>query len=165
MQGELDPHGADLLGNPLGGLVYSAGFAADNKTLEQVISWNKCVVEALLIHSRAHQQLHHSFVGGGQFCFKLCDRAVASPNYCEKCVDPAPAPPSSLTHRSTFDLLGCAYNAPAAYAPNEFLSCEGELQDVVGSTSPSPSLFLANLSQSTPPPDPVRSLPSCPRSH
>ena len=37
-----DPHGADQLGNPLGGLVYSFGLpSGDNKTLAQVISWNQ----------------------------------------------------------------------------------------------------------------------------
>jgi len=35
--GELDPHGADLLGNPIGGLLYSSGLpsAKDNNTLLQ----------------------------------------------------------------------------------------------------------------------------------
>ena len=38
-----------------------------------------------------------------------------------------------LIHRgSTFDLIGCDYNMPAAYAPGQFLSCEGDLQDEVG---------------------------------
>ena len=40
--GELDPHGADLLGNPLGGLVYSKSMpTGDNTTYMQVTSWNK----------------------------------------------------------------------------------------------------------------------------
>jgi hypothetical protein len=41
--GELDPHGADLLGNPIGGLLYSNGMpsAKDNSTYMQVSSWNK----------------------------------------------------------------------------------------------------------------------------
>ena len=41
--GELDPHGADLAGNPLGGLVYSNGLpsAKDNTTELQVVEWNK----------------------------------------------------------------------------------------------------------------------------
>jgi hypothetical protein len=41
--GELDPHGADLRGNPLGGLVYSNAFPANggrNDTFEQVIEWH-----------------------------------------------------------------------------------------------------------------------------
>jgi len=97
--GELDPHGADLLGNPIGGLVYSSGLpsAKDNTTLLQATSWN-------------------NFVGSGVFCVKICDPTVTSPNYCE----------------NRFDLLGCTYNMPAAYTDNEFTSCEGELQDVVG---------------------------------
>ncbi|KAM0748357.1 hypothetical protein T439DRAFT_382798 [Meredithblackwellia eburnea MCA 4105] len=96
--GELDPHGADLLGNPLGGLVYSTGLpSGDNSTYMQAIEWN-------------------NFVGGGVFCFKLCDPTVTSPNYCQ----------------NVYDLIGCSYNMPASYAANEFTSCEGELQDVVG---------------------------------
>ncbi|KAF7974539.1 hypothetical protein HWV62_12014 [Athelia sp. TMB] len=40
--GELDPHGDDKLGNPVGGLVYSSGMpSGDNTTLIQVSSWNK----------------------------------------------------------------------------------------------------------------------------
>jgi len=68
--GELDPHGADLAGNPLGGLVYSSGLptAKDNTTLAQVTSWN-------------------NFVGSGAFCIKLCDPTVTTPNYCENRID------------------------------------------------------------------------------
>jgi len=97
--GELDPHGADLLGNPIGGLVYSTGLpsAKDNTTYIQASSWN-------------------NFVGSGIFCIKLCDPTVNSPNYCQ----------------NIFDLLGCSYNMPASYTDGEFTSCEGELQDVVG---------------------------------
>ncbi|KAJ2966899.1 hypothetical protein NUW54_g13672 [Trametes sanguinea] len=42
--GELDPHGADLRGNPLGGLVYTNGFASNNgnnNTFQQVHEWHK----------------------------------------------------------------------------------------------------------------------------
>ncbi|GAA5943611.1 hypothetical protein JCM1841_004285, partial [Sporobolomyces salmonicolor] len=96
--GELDPHGADLAGNPLGGLVYSTGLpSGDNKTEIQAIEWN-------------------NFVGSGEFCLKLCDPTVTSPNYCE----------------NKFDLLGCAYNMPAAYQDGVFLDCDSDLQDVVG---------------------------------
>ncbi|GAA5970908.1 hypothetical protein JCM11641_004504 [Rhodosporidiobolus odoratus] len=67
--GELDPHGADLAGNPLGGLVYSSGLpSGDNKTEVQAIEWN-------------------NFVGAGTFCLKLCDPTVTSPNYCENKFD------------------------------------------------------------------------------
>ncbi|GAA6055114.1 hypothetical protein JCM3770_007447, partial [Rhodotorula araucariae] len=53
--GELDPHGADLLGNPVGGLVYSTGLpSGNNSTLQQVVEWN-------------------NFLGQSVFCLKLCD--------------------------------------------------------------------------------------------
>jgi hypothetical protein len=42
--GELDPHGADLQGNPLGGVVYSNGTTdGDGTTLTQVMNWNTYV--------------------------------------------------------------------------------------------------------------------------
>jgi hypothetical protein len=42
--GELDPHGADLQGNPLGGVVFSNGTTdSDGHTLEQVFNWNTYV--------------------------------------------------------------------------------------------------------------------------
>ncbi|KJA24771.1 hypothetical protein HYPSUDRAFT_135770 [Hypholoma sublateritium FD-334 SS-4] len=51
--GEMDPHGADLRGNPIGGVVYTQAFA-DNGTYTQVVEW-------------------HNFNGGNTFCFKACD--------------------------------------------------------------------------------------------
>ncbi|KAH9484616.1 hypothetical protein JR316_0004098 [Psilocybe cubensis] len=67
--GELDPHGADLQGNPLGGVVFSNGTAdSDGHTLTQVLNWN-------------------NFVGNGQFCFKACFNSVKSPDYCENRYD------------------------------------------------------------------------------
>jgi len=67
--GELDPHGADLRGNPLGGLVYSNAWSGDNNTYQQVIEW-------------------HDFVGGDAFCFKACDPAGAdAARYCEHIFD------------------------------------------------------------------------------
>jgi len=52
--GELDPHGADLRGNPLGGLFYSTAWSGNNDTYTQVIEW-------------------HNFMGGDAFCLKACD--------------------------------------------------------------------------------------------
>jgi hypothetical protein len=55
--GEMDPHGADEQGNPLGGLVFSNGFPAsggDKTKYVQAIEW-------------------HNFMGGNVFCFKICD--------------------------------------------------------------------------------------------
>ncbi|KAI0819304.1 hypothetical protein BC628DRAFT_1285628, partial [Trametes gibbosa] len=62
--GELDPHGADLRGNPLGGLVYSNGFGTDNNTYTQVEEW-------------------HNFMGSNSFCFKVCD--PSGPNAADLC--------------------------------------------------------------------------------
>ena len=40
--GEMDPHGADLRGNPLGGLVFSNAWSGDNKNdYKQVIQWHE----------------------------------------------------------------------------------------------------------------------------
>jgi len=68
--GELDPHGADLAGNPLGGLVFSNNLPSskDNATIIQVQNWS-------------------NFVGGNQFCIKACDPTVTSPDYCQNVFD------------------------------------------------------------------------------
>jgi hypothetical protein len=64
--GEMDPHGADLRGNPMGGIVFSSSFGG---TYKQVIEWT-------------------NFMGGNAFCLKACD--PAGPNaahYCEHIYD------------------------------------------------------------------------------
>jgi len=63
--GELDPHGADLRGNPLGGLMYSTAWSnGNNNSYQQVIEW-------------------HNFMGGDIFCLKACD--PAGPNAAKFC--------------------------------------------------------------------------------
>ncbi|KAF5374485.1 hypothetical protein D9615_009046 [Tricholomella constricta] len=68
--GEMDPHGADLRGNPLGGLLYSNAWSgSDNNRYNQVIEW-------------------HNFIGGNAFCIKACD--PSKPNaakFCEHIFD------------------------------------------------------------------------------
>jgi len=70
--GELDPHGADGRGNPLGGLMYSNAFPSNNgnnNTFQQVIEWA-------------------NFVGSDFFCFKACDPAGPHPaDYCQHIYD------------------------------------------------------------------------------
>ncbi|KAG9092997.1 hypothetical protein FRC07_011547, partial [Ceratobasidium sp. 392] len=64
--GEMDPHGADQRGNPLGGLVFSNAWGGQYK---QVKEW-------------------HNFMGSNIFCFKACD--PSGPNakhYCEHVFD------------------------------------------------------------------------------
>jgi hypothetical protein len=65
--GELDPHGADQRGNPLGALLFSNAFpasAGNPSNYIQAIEW-------------------HNFMGGGQFCLKACD--PARPNAAQYC--------------------------------------------------------------------------------
>jgi hypothetical protein len=99
--GELDPHGADGRGNPIGSLVFSNAFPASGgnaNTYIQAIEW-------------------HNFMGGGQFCLKACDPSRPNAaNYCQH----------------IYDLIGCAYNAPASYADGVFDSCLGDSQDFPG---------------------------------
>jgi len=70
--GEMDPHGADERGNPLGGLVYTNGFPSNggnNNSYQQVIEW-------------------HNFMGSSMFCFKICDPSVANSKvYCNNIFD------------------------------------------------------------------------------
>lgn len=64
--GEMDPHGADQRGNPLGGLMFSNAWGDG---YQQVIEW-------------------HNFMGGRTFCLKACD--PSGPNaasYCEHIFD------------------------------------------------------------------------------
>jgi len=64
--GEMDPHGADQRGNPLGGLIFSNAWGGQYK---QVIEW-------------------HNFMGSNMFCIKACDPAGANAaHYCEHVFD------------------------------------------------------------------------------
>ncbi|KAF7771853.1 hypothetical protein Agabi119p4_6164 [Agaricus bisporus var. burnettii] len=66
--GEMDPHGADLRGNPMGGLIYSNAFGGDGGWT-QVIEW-------------------HNFMGGNGFCLKACDpNKPDDEKYCEHRLD------------------------------------------------------------------------------
>jgi len=70
--GELDPHGADRRGNPLGGLVFSNAFASNggnNNSYQQVMEW-------------------HNFMGADMFCFKACDpKDPDDAKYCDHIYD------------------------------------------------------------------------------
>ncbi|KAG6853872.1 hypothetical protein C0991_000479 [Blastosporella zonata] len=101
--GEMDPHGADLVGggrgNPLGGLVYSNSWSnGDNNSYTQVIEW-------------------HNFIGSNYFCIKACD--PAGPNAAHFC-------------EHVYDRIGCLYNAPANAQNGTFESCLGDDQDYPG---------------------------------
>ncbi|KJA19713.1 hypothetical protein HYPSUDRAFT_189656 [Hypholoma sublateritium FD-334 SS-4] len=64
--GEMDPHGADLRGNPMGGIMFSQAW---NSSWEQVIEWT-------------------NFMGSNSFCLKACDPAGANAaSYCQHIYD------------------------------------------------------------------------------
>jgi len=101
--GELDPHGADLRGNPIGGLMYSNAYPAGNTNTNaytQVIDWN-------------------SFVGGDIFCIKICDPASSQDDqnmYCQ----------------NIYDELGCTYNMPNNGQDGTFEVCDSDDMAPVG---------------------------------
>ncbi|KAG8937022.1 hypothetical protein FRC02_008129 [Tulasnella sp. 418] len=70
--GEMDPHGADRRGNPLGGILFSNAFPSNGGNLnsfQQVVEW-------------------HNFMGDGLFCLKACDPAGANDDrFCEHIYD------------------------------------------------------------------------------
>jgi hypothetical protein len=111
---ELDPHGADEQGNPLGGIVFSNAFGVNSNafdtgfhakqngssTYTQVIEWI-------------------DFIGGGVFCLKMCNPTYAnSPKLCNH----------------IYDRIGCSYNALADYnsIKNTFQVCDSDDMTPVG---------------------------------
>ncbi|KAJ7929110.1 hypothetical protein B0H13DRAFT_2652631 [Mycena leptocephala] len=64
--GELDPHGADGNGNPVGGVVFSTAFGGQ---VEEVFEWT-------------------NFMSGTEFCFRICDpKGSNAPGYCQHIYD------------------------------------------------------------------------------
>lgn len=64
--GEMDPHGADRRGNPMGGILFSNAWTGN---LTQVVEW-------------------HNFMGNDIFCLKACDPSGSSDDlYCEHIFD------------------------------------------------------------------------------
>ncbi|PPQ66939.1 hypothetical protein CVT24_008536 [Panaeolus cyanescens] len=65
--GEMDPHGADRRGNPIGGIMFTKAFS--NGGYDQVVEW-------------------HNFMGANKFCLKACDqRRPNAAKYCEHIFD------------------------------------------------------------------------------
>ncbi|KAF8189883.1 hypothetical protein K438DRAFT_1552127, partial [Mycena galopus ATCC 62051] len=97
--GELDPHGADLRGNPLGGLVYTTAWTADG-SYTQVLEW-------------------HNFMGGGQFCFKACDPSRPTPaSFCQHTFDRIGCPynaPNNAQNGTFESCMGDSQDFPGVY--------------------------------------------------
>jgi len=100
---ELDPHGADLRGNPLGGLMYSNAFpkvGGNNNTYTQVTDWS-------------------NFMGGNAFCMTICNPSSYSHNQSAYC-------------QNIYDRLGCAYNQPSNIQNGTFEVCDSALKTPAG---------------------------------
>ncbi|KAG8213494.1 hypothetical protein J3R82DRAFT_12033 [Butyriboletus roseoflavus] len=114
--GELDPHGADGRGNPIGGLLYSTAFSSDNTTYEQVIDWTEQVL-ALLLYSLPDWRCR--FIGGNSFCMTICNPASSSADQGAYC-------------QNIYDRMGCAYNMPNNAQNGTFEVCDADLKTPVG---------------------------------
>lgn len=92
---ELDPHGADEQGNPLGGLVYTNGFGLNAQKYAQQLQSNSTP-------SNTFTQVIEwvDFIGDGIFCLKTCN--------------PSDAQGAKLCNH-IYDRVGCTYNAVADY--------------------------------------------------
>lgn len=134
--GEMDPHGADQRGNPLGGLVFSSQFGAGNSSdFKQVIQW-------------------HLFVGANTFCFKACD-----PSYelgyrmCEHIYDRIGcafnAPASYSTINGTFQSCqGDDQLPPGIYVENGVTSTYTQPAESLGPISVTPYVPFTPASSS-----------------
>lgn len=93
--GELDPHGADEQGNPLGGIVFSNGYGQNAAGFKSALSSNAA-------ESTSYTQVVEwiDFIGGGIFCLKMCNPSDSNG-------------PGLCAH--VYDEVGCNYNAIADY--------------------------------------------------
>lgn len=95
--GELDPHGADEQGNPLGGIVFTNGFTQNSGSFQALAKGGNFTA------NQDYTQVIEwiDFVGSGTFCLKMCN--PNDPNAAALC-------------QHIYDEIGCAYNAVANYA-------------------------------------------------
>ncbi|KAI0955556.1 hypothetical protein AcV7_006190 [Taiwanofungus camphoratus] len=101
--GELDPHGADLLGNPIGAMVYSNLYPTgntNNNSYTQVIEWTE-------------------YIGSGLVCLKICDPSKTSANNVGLC-------------NNIYDEIGINYNCPNSAQNGSFVVCDGDSMTPVG---------------------------------
>jgi len=122
--GELDPHGADLRGNPLGGLVYSTAFGPkDGNDYQQVIEW-------------------HNFMGGQAFCFKVCDpNGPNAKHFCEHIFDRigcAYNAPNNAQNGTFESCLGDNQDYPGVYTSNGAVMTYTQPPEALGPISSMP---------------------------
>ncbi|KAH8118033.1 hypothetical protein DFH11DRAFT_1571992 [Phellopilus nigrolimitatus] len=123
--GELDPHGADEQGNPLGGLVYSNGFGQSSSSFQSLVGSGN------LTSNQTYTQVIEwiDFIGGGQFCMKMCN--PNDPNAAALC-------------NHIYDEVGCSYNALANYG-----SINGTFEVCDSDDMTPPGVFTTNGATTT----------------
>jgi len=93
--GELDPHGDDEQGNPLGGIVFTNGFGMNTQQFTQQFQSNSTP------STKFTQVIEWvDFIGNGMFCLKMCNPSDSQ---------------DALLCNHIYDRVGCTYNAPADY--------------------------------------------------
>ena len=113
--GEMDPHGADLRGNPMGGVLFSDVFSGSPGVYRQVPDWHKYASTSFLLIPLV--DIDTSFIGGGAFCFKACDPARENrTHHCEH----------------IYDRIGCVYNDPNNARDGVFEACLADSADWPG---------------------------------
>lgn len=93
---ELDPHGADEQGNPLGGIVFTNAFGKSSATFQSIAQGGNFTSDQQ--YTQVIEWI--DFIGSGMFCLKMCN--PDDPNAAELC-------------QHIYDEIGCAYNALADY--------------------------------------------------
>lgn len=106
--GELDPHGADGNGNPIGGLVFGNSFGSGLQYHE----WT-------------------NFVSDSEFCFRACVSPFTHSNnfslllmLMNTLFQTGPNAARNCQH--IYDVMGCYWNMPANYDAGVFESCLGD---------------------------------------
>ncbi|KLO17170.1 hypothetical protein SCHPADRAFT_937208 [Schizopora paradoxa] len=118
--GELDPHGADEQGNPLGGIVFTNGFGMNSASFQQLASTGN------FTGNQNYTQVIEwiDFIGSGMFCLKMCN--PDDPNAAELC-------------QHIYDEVGCNYNALANYG-----SINGTFEVCDSDDMTPPGVFVEN---------------------
>ncbi|KAF8522963.1 hypothetical protein BU17DRAFT_64162 [Hysterangium stoloniferum] len=139
--GELDPHGADEQGNPLGGIVYTRGFGQNATSFSQQFNNSGT-------NSMTPTQVIEwvDFIGSGMFCLKMCN-----PN--------DPNGPKLCNH--IYDEIGCDYNAIADYdnINGKFEVCDSDDMTPPGVFTTAPGQTTTWFQAGSPPIPPYNTRP------
>jgi len=122
--GELDPHGADEQGNPLGGIVFTNGYGQNANAFDTAF---KAKQNGSSTYTQVIEWI--DFIGGGVFCLKMCNPAGKDA-------------PGLCAH--VYDEIGCTYNALANYGSinGTFTVCDSDDMD-------DPGVFTTNGAATT----------------